>query len=47
MAVAATRGSRKKHLLPNSLEHSLKFGALKALGATLLLAALLSVGKPS
>lgn len=42
MAVAATRGSRKKHLLPNSLEHSLKFGALKALGATLLLAALLS-----
>ncbi|GAA6211451.1 DNA translocase FtsK [Hyphomicrobiales bacterium 4NK60-0047b] len=42
MAVAATRGSRKKHLLPNSLEHGLKLGALKTLGATLVLAALLS-----
>jgi S-DNA-T family DNA segregation ATPase FtsK/SpoIIIE len=42
MAVAATRGSRKKHLLPNSLEHGLKLGALKTLGATLVLAAILS-----
>lgn len=42
MAVAATRGTRKKHLLPDSLESSLKHGALRTLGALLLLTALLS-----
>lgn len=41
MAVAATRGSQKKHLLPNSIEYGLKLGALKALGAALILASLL------
>ena len=42
MAVSATRGTRKKHLLPDSLESSLKQGALRTLGAFLLLTALLA-----
>ena len=41
MAVAATRGTRKKALLPVSLEQGLKQGANKTVGVALVLAALL------
>ncbi len=41
MAVAATRRSRKKHFLPNSLEYGLKQGSIKSIGAGLIICALL------